>query len=316
MVKHAKENVKDIKKYSQDLINKGFNDLKEIKSELIIAKTFILHNKLDDAKDIIDYSLKTKNYEEIDFLEIVSYYFACKNKKLHKEKHLEIDIELKKDVKKYIKNIRKVLKVLERDFDDRYLLIVDYDKYYRVEKNLKILYSLDEITQILSLSGYEKDAKICFDIKSKLELGVQRYFLFERDNFMLFEFNHEGDYRCAKDFEISKLKEYYDIKIKIETKTEENDFMNFESFLYKLKEIKKQNRKKYEEEFIKNYNIIKNFPKLVLKLKDYKIREKIIKSINKDLQDNKVRLNKEKIVLIEPNYLDNIVLTLQILKDE
>ena len=313
-MKNSKVQKNNLETNVRELTKKGFKLLETKELQLKDAKIYALYNNTDKAKEIIDKNIKKQNYDIVDFLEVLSIFFKQKNSKLHKEKKLKADHNLKKDIKKYFRPLKHIFKELEKQFDEDYLLIKDKDSCYRATTNIKLLFSLEEISLALSLCEYEKESRNFFELKSKIELGIQRYILYEKDNTMLSEFNSHGAYIQANAMEISELQQYYEISIAPELKNIEKE--NFIIFLEQLKTLQRKNHNQFKEEMLKKYNIIKHFPQLIMSLKEYKLREKIIKSINKNFEDDKIILKKEKLVLINPNNKQSIVQTLELLKNE
>ncbi|MFW6286018.1 MAG: hypothetical protein ACOC16_02750 [Nanoarchaeota archaeon] len=313
VIKEKPEKLKILDYYLQ-ITQKGFEILNQNKSQLnlIEIKPYIIYDKKESI-ELINQKIKQNNYDPIDFLEIIVLLFKKKNNNVIRKNIIEIDREIQQYIKKYLKHIKKSLKFIKNNFDEHYLLFKNLNNYYNSTDNFRLIYILQELSHYLTLANYNTQAQICFNIKSKIELGIQRYLIFEKENFIIYNFNKEGKYCLANNSQLIYLNQYYSFDIKIKKNL---NLLNFKEFLYTLILLKKNDKVKFTKVFIKYYSILKEFPQKIIKDTEYQIRKKVLNSINKDLIENNLHIKKQKITLINLYHLETINIILELIQDE
>lgn len=225
---------------------------------------------------------------------------------------------LKDEVKGLIKQIRIILKYLETNYDEHFLLIKNQDIFLAIE-NALFLNSVDDISTVLNHSNFIKEADRFFILKSKVELGFNRYLFNQKNKILLAEFSREGNFKfLGVKSKLQILNEYFSDEILFKNLETENIILNsseFEEKLLYLKLLKTRNKLKFQKEFNKLKKFLRDFPEFIWDVDYFNIYENLVKSINKDkeIQCKKVEKNK---LLVNYNHIKTINLIIQLLKNE
>lgn len=121
-----------------------------------------------DVISFVESELEVLGYDDDNFLFVVSTY-------LNSLEYKEPILELMPLIKKGIKN-------LENKFDGTFLLVraSGFDSLFLERQNLDLINSLDFLIEILDKFNFHFEAEKLNHIKSKLHLGYDRYFNFEK----------------------------------------------------------------------------------------------------------------------------------------
>lgn len=235
----------------------------------------------EKAFSIIEEHIKKKDYKELSFLYSTTLYLKSKPD----------------EFKKHIKYIKKALKETEKEFDDTYLLLFekkDSKKVFTFIKNSMFLRFADDLIYILSNNEFTKESDKLMQIKSKIEIGFERYFKHGKitvHEFSDYEFRHS--FNEEDKLEISMIVKLINILI--------------------MKEEKKKNfKKKFDE--LKPY--LEDFPKEIYTKDTIHVLE-IYKSLfsSKNLEIKNLKKNNEVVVVLKDlNNIDCVNLTYQILE--
>ena len=231
-----------------------------------------------EALILIENFLKSKSYKSPQFLYSITLYI----------KHE------KTPLKTYIKSIKKAIKELERHFDETYLLFFQYDnnkKLFEIFDNLTFLNYVDDLIYILTSNDYIKESDRINNLKTKIELGIERYFKHNKTHILSFSptYNSFTILHNTKDCPLLKmmLQEILNKKLKKD-----------KSYLKDLANIK---------------TILKNFP-----LEIYSQNSKHLLDIQKSLFpqfDNIITEHKkEKVITQGQNSIESANLILHILE--
>jgi len=311
--------------------NKEFSAISSYDDLFEIASSFILLERLEDARGVLEYIskfqtkkgdfqfkklIKNGNFDNgkknpIIFLKVLNDYFQKANNK--------------KDILKFSKEIKRSLSYLDDYFDKNFILFYELDKLglkkFSAYENTLFLSFAEEFSDILNEYNLNKEADKIYIFKTKVELGCQRYF-FNRDEKVIIEwFKPEVfKYKIAKDVKLPQIFLNYDFNnisiekevlkhIKVDIKNE----TNFEYILLILLYLKL----KKDKDFLKLYENYKNymffFPKKLVCEKNY--NTKIKKSLFVEFKEDVKKFEKEKMVLISLNQLKIVNLVLRLEKE-
>lgn len=120
----------------------------------------------DDALLLLENSIDEYNYDFEDYLFYITTYL--------------VNLEDKSVLSKYISKIKKAISQLEKSFDEDYLLIKSYEEYDEVffEKlNHRFLNYSEDLGGILDEFDYMNLAEKLSDLRTKVLLGYERYFV-------------------------------------------------------------------------------------------------------------------------------------------
>ena len=262
----------------------------------------------DLAKKIINENLK-KPYDEIEFISCISTYLFKSNIYLIEQNQLETHKSIISETKFFLRHIKKSLKKIAQNFNATYLLY-EKDNKFTALQNTKLIEHLEELSQILNLTNNHHQAELAFDLKSKIELGFQRYFLHENETILLCEFNQTGEYKIANNTELIQIQEHFNLNIKPKINLKIN---NFTEILTQLNYLK-QNKTEFNKNLKKYIKILEFFPQQIYQKEEYNQHKKISKSLNKNFEENTMQLIKEKLILINPYNINSYNLTLKLLK--
>jgi len=180
----------------------------------------------EKSLNLITEFVKKKDYKSKDFLYSITIYL--KNNP--------------NEIRNYFKFIKKAILQLEKEFDNTYLLLFE-EKYskkvFTYEKNKIFLIYVDELIYILTNNDYIKESDKLTQLKSKLELGFERYF--RHNSLTLFQFS-------THDFSHS-FKETLDKEISVSVR------------LIDIFELKLEKSKDFKKEFDKLKQFLSEFPK-------------------------------------------------------
>jgi len=209
--------------------------------------------------------------------------------------------------KKYLKNIKKVLELLFENFDEDYLLLKSNNKF-DATKNILFLELFEDLIEILEFINLNKQIDKLIDIKLKIELGVQRYLLFNKKS-LIVNFNLEDkSFKIINDKNIKNLSDNKEIL----TYNLSKKYLNEK---FKLDIL--QNKKVSEDLEIKNSlkSFQKYFPNFIFKDNNLE-KLKIRKSLFLEYDTNFLELKKFNIILKDINSTIIVILILTILKNE
>lgn len=232
----------------------------------------------DRALEIIELELKKKDISSIYYLDLLTTKIKISSI----------------PVKNYIRLIKKSIKLLEKRFDETYLLLLSSSHKHKlfVEfENRNFLNFVDELTTILNENDYIRESDNLTALKGKLELGYERYFILNK---------------IDKIYTFSPETKEYSICSKFDIKTE----ISFKEILFYLLTLKESKSKTFRAQLKTQEKYFKYFPKFI-----YREKAKNWLEIEKSLfpnDDFKIKeLKKEKVSLKE---LDNPLIANLILK--
>lgn len=290
-----------------------FEVFETIESLIISKEDKLAKKKLDQVLKFQtrngDFNSDNKSISPIYFLKTILIYFKIKNEK--------------KEVKEYLKYIQKSIEYIENNFDNTYLLISSKNKdkkEFLTFDNALLLSICDELSEILNKFDFNFEADKLFMLKGKMELGFIRYCYNLETKQLLLKFDENGNFEIAKDDIRNKIILTYspnEYELKKEIKYIKEDlsifkFRNISRYLINLSELKRIDLKKYELEINKNYKILIEFPKNILSLEEFKIKNTISKSINKEFNLEFKEIKNKKIVIENLNCLNTINLVLKL----
>lgn len=234
-------------------------------------------------------------------------------------------IEKKANLKSYIKPIKKSIEYLEKNFDEEYLLLYrkekDNTKKFTAEDNFLFMSFCDTLTEIFNTFDYNKYADKIFMLRSRIELGVQRY-IFQKNNEVIIKcFNpQKQEYRLCNEFEYIEFSNIYACdtsafrKSVNKSKKKLPNIINVNEITIILLGLKNTDKKVFNRE-IKTYEkYFSQFPEKIIKLDKEKIEFEIEKSLFKDFKEDIKYIKKEKVTLINLNNIGSANNILQVLK--
>jgi hypothetical protein len=293
----TKTSLKEIKKNSLRIIKENKNE--EFFKEDIIS---LSQNKIfDDAKNKLEMLAKNWENSYIDFLEALTYYIS----NLSKKENLTYNKESKKDIKK-----------IEINFNDTYLLIAKDSNLneFVTQENIQVLSILDELTQILNHFEYNKEADILFMLKGKIELGVQRYLYYSKEEVLLKRFTKKGDFEKLDKFEqlnifntfLFDAKEYKKLINKLGGKMPSQNIMK--NILNCLAGLKTIDEKKYDLELKKYIIYLNEFPEKILSKKEFEELKRIEESLSPEKNLNFIKKNEKYLLDLNSVEIANIII--------
>lgn len=288
--------------------------------------SFLFLDKLDDARKIIDYVTKYQTKRgDFQFKQLI-LEDSVHNGKIYPIIYLKAltnyfkKSQNKKEISRYIKEIKKALIYLDEHFDRVYILFYKHDrnrlKVFSAYENTLFLSFAGELSDLLNEYNFNKEADMLYMMKTKIELGVMRYFFNNEQKVIIEWFKPEiFKYKIASsknlieillnyDFNCSVLDKEVIKQIKVNLKSE----INLDNILFYLFYLKLKEDKEFEKLYKKYEIYIDYFPEKIYDEKDYNIVLK--KSLFLNFQENVKRLDKEKKVLVnlEKVKIANLVL--------
>lgn len=306
-----------------EIVNIGsYNDYFETVS------SFVLYDKLDEAKKILDYIckfqtkkgdfqfkrlIKEGNFDDgrkspILFLKVLNDYFKKANNK--------------KEVMRYSSEIKKSLNYLEEHFDKIYILFYSFDKNglkeFSAKTNMLFLSFAAEFSDLLNEHNLNKDGDIVHLFKTKIELGVQRYFYIKEEKIVISTFKPEiKKYKVINTKNVFYIVLNYNLEEPIERKILENLKLSLKSendmeiILKTLLFMKQKKDKNFIKSYMKYKQYLEFFPKKILLKKNFNLKVK--NSLFMDFKVEVKEFEKEKIILVDLNQIKiaNLVLKLE-----
>jgi len=297
---------KDINNY-KDIIETSINYSKnKLFSE---AKKLLLStNKTIDKKGIINIKKSDTPFLLLKGISKYLYYISLS----------ENESQLKQETKKFSKTIKTIYIYLMNHFDESFLLFKNDSNIittFSAIDNSYFLNIADELVTLLNSINYTKEADNFFMLKSKIELGFERYFYHKNENILIKEFNTDGKYKIAVLNDLLIILNNHNPNTNlIKTISKKEIKENYSNYLLYLNLLKKTDNKKFKEEFSKNKKEITLLPQLVLSLKEFSIFEKLSKSIKSDIIILNKKINSK--ILTNLNTIIIINLTLNLTKNE
>lgn len=293
------------------------------------VNSFVILNKLDNASKLLGFISKFQTKKgDFQFKQLI-VEDAAYNGKIYPIIYLKAlndyfkKSENKKDITYFIKEIKKALVYLEEHFDKTYILFYKHDrnrlKVFSAYENTLFLSFAEEFSDLLNEYNFNKEADKLYLLKTKIELGVMRYFYNREQKAIIEWFKPEiFKYKIANGKNLIQILINYDFnnsilykeilkQIKIDIKCE-NDLKYILLILIYLKLKKDKDFDKLYEKY-KPYLIY--FPEKVYDEKDYNIIFK--KSLFMDFKENMKKFEKEKKILVNLNRIEiaNLVLRLE-----
>lgn len=97
--------------------------------------------------------------------------------------------DLKKEATSFLVPLQKIILLLEKQFDSHYLLLKTYEesnkKYFSFFDNLYFLLGVEHLADILNKEGFVDEADALFILKTKIDLGFERYLSNKLEKFYL-----------------------------------------------------------------------------------------------------------------------------------
>jgi hypothetical protein len=212
-----------------------------------------------------------------------------------------------KKVKNYINEIRKIIQFINNQFDDVYLLIknnkFDNETLYIFDENMSFVSTIDELSQILNLEDYHKESDQLVILKSKIDLGIQRYFFNKKYKIWLHCFDSNYYYSICDTLDLFKLKFLYGLdktftKEEIDKVKKEFKCYRFgDSLIIAKKFLESHKVKNIDKDFIK---LLEVFPREIVEKNDYIMEKDIEKSLGKNIEEAN---EKQKYIILKEGYV-------------
>lgn len=224
-----------------------------------------------------------------------------------------------KFVRRYVGEIKKILKMLERMFDDVFLLLFrDYDGrrgFFSLDNAIFLSFA-DILSDFLARCEYVKLSLLCLSLKSKIELGFLRYFYQERNGVFLSFFEPEGSFEIAEGIDLVKIFNYYEVDSSFFKKILKGNLNVFkgnsvEDMLVLLNGMKRFDFADYKVQMNKIFEVLKYFPKFVYNKQDFEKKRDIFNSLNKDFSFSFKKLGNKFLVDVDSVSVANLVLRLK-----
>ncbi|MDA3855805.1 MAG: hypothetical protein PF569_06080, partial [Candidatus Woesearchaeota archaeon] len=211
---------------------------------------------------------------------------------------------------------KKSIKKIEINFNDTYLLIAKDSNLneFVTQENIQVLSILDELTQILNHFEYNKEADILFMLKGKIELGVQRYLYYSKEEVLLKRFTKKGDFEKLDKFEqlnifntfLFDAKEYKKLINKLGGKMPSQNIMK--NILNCLAGLKTIDEKKYDLELKKYIIYLNEFPEKILSKKEFEELKRIEESLSPEKNLNFIKKNEKYLLDLNSVEIANIII--------
>lgn len=141
---------------------------------------------------------------------------------------------------KYLKSIKKSLKIINKSFDDTYLLLFrinNNEKVFEYALNQSFVFYVEILVHLLELNGNNDLSEKLVLLKTKIELGLERYMI--HDNNVVSSFSTNEIFELVKPF---------------------NEEINVKNILIDILLKKVNKNKTYIKQFDKLKKYLLNFP--------------------------------------------------------
>lgn len=320
------------------LKNKKIENYEDICNSII---SFSKYGQEQKAKELIKhiskfqnkegyFQIKNKKYSSIRYLEAITQF--CMN--LSKNNKLENDIVNKNELQQQNPILKKELinlypyifnsiQYIKNNFSNNYLLISNSlnnsEKRYLAIENAIFLVFCDDLLEILNTYNYIKEADALFILKTRIELGFNRYFYNNLNKALISKFNEEGKIKISTELDHLKILNKYQpnktLFEKYKFNEKKSDLNRLEKKLLYLLLLKKNDLKQFNLELKKlNKNIIDKKPKYIWDKDYFNLYLELSKSINKDFNIEFTENKKSKEVYVKLNNVKTINLILELYK--
>jgi hypothetical protein len=180
-----------------------------IPSLLFTVQVLIKYNKLDQAQRILQFIASKVTKEGIiihkEQQEFPTQYLFVLSTYLKKVP------DSKREVQQFIPSIQKIIFLLEKQFDSHYLLLHSYEQqkrlYFSFFDNFYFLLAVENLADILNVAGFVESADNLFILKTKIDLGFDRYLSNTSDKYYLNYFT------SLYQFEILSARKLYEARV-------------------------------------------------------------------------------------------------------
>lgn len=318
------------------LKNRKIEKYEDICSSII---SFSKYGEEQKAKELIKYitkfqtkegcfQIKNKIYVPLSFLEAITQYLInlSKNNKIENDQINKNEIQIqnlliKKELLNIYPFIFNSIQYIKKNFSNNYLLVFNSlnnsEKKYLANENAKFLNFCDDLLEILNTYNYIKEADTLFILKTRIELGFNRYFYNNLNKALISKFNEEGKIKISTELDYLKILNKYQPnktlfeKYKFEMK--KGDLNKLEKKLLYLLLIKKNNLKKFNLELKKlDKEIMDKKPKCIWDKEYFNLYLELSKSINKEFNIEFAENKKSKEVYVKLNNIRTINLILEL----
>jgi len=207
---------------------------------------------------------------------------------------------------------------LTNHFDESFLLFKNDSNTittFLAIDNSYFLNIADELITLLNSINYTKEADNFFMLKSKIELGFERYFYHKNENMLIKKFDIDGKYEIANLHDLLIILNNYNPDTNlIKTIPKKQIKEDYSNYLLYLNLLKKTDNKKFKEEFSKNKKEITSLPQTILTSKEFETYKNLSKSIKSDITISNKKINNK--ILTNLNTIIIINLTLNLTKNE